>query len=313
MRSVSSALGYKIYPIGIEDSNTGELTGIFPLAQVKNFISGSKLISFPLTTHCEPLVGEELIEKIYDKVNSELKRIDFLEFRSLDYSCNMEGANLNENFVIHVLELEETEDKTFQKFHGTSIRALIKKTEKNKLKFEIINSAIGLKAFYSLYSDLRRRLGLPILPYKFFNSIFTNLIKDDRIIIPIVKYENFTVAAGFILKFKDTFYIEYTASDNSRLSLYPNQKLYWEIIKIAIKDGAKFVDFGRAEINHNSLITFKERWNAKRRKLRYWRVGGKLEKTSSVGNGKTFFMKINKHLPKSLLKLEGSILYKYRS
>ena len=74
LRSVSSALGYKIYPIGIEDSNTGELTGIFPLAQVKNFISGSKLISFPLSTHCEPLVGEELIEKIYDKVNSELKK-----------------------------------------------------------------------------------------------------------------------------------------------------------------------------------------------------------------------------------------------
>ena len=76
----------------------------------------------------------------------------------------MEGANLNENFVIHILELEESEDKTFQKFHGTSIRAPIRKTEKKGLKFEIINSAIGLKAFYSLYSDLRRRLGLPISP-----------------------------------------------------------------------------------------------------------------------------------------------------
>lgn len=311
LRSVSSALRYKIYSVGVENSNNGELTGIFPLAQVKNFTSGSKLISFPLTTHCEPLVSEEQIKNIYDKIISELGKNDFLEFRSLDYTFNIEGANLNENFLNHILELEETEDKTFQKFHGTSIQALIKKTRKNKLKFEIINSTIGLKAFYSLFSDLRKRLGLPILPYKFFKSIFTNLIKDDRILIPIVKHEDIIVAAGFILKFKDTFYIEYTASDNSRLSLYPNQKLYWEIIKIAINERAKFVDFGRVETNHNSLITFKERWNAKRRQLKYWRIGSEQETKSLAGKNKSVFVKINKHLPKSLLKLQGRILYKY--
>lgn len=300
-----------MFSIGAENSNSGELAGIFPLAQVKNFTSGSKFISFPLTTHCEPLIEEGHIKEIYDKIIPQLGKNDFLEFRSLDYSCNMEGANLNENFLNHILELEETEDKTFQKFHGTSVQALIKKTEKNKLKFEIINSTIGLKAFYSLFSDLRQRLGLPILPYKFFKSIFTNLIKDDRILIPMVKHEDIVVAAGFILKFKDTFYIEYTASDNSRLSLYPNQKLYWEIIKIAINEGAKFVDFGRVEINHNSLITFKERWNAKRRKLRYWRVGGEQETNSLAGKGKSVFVKINKHLPKCLLRLQGKLLYNY--
>ncbi|MDY0081685.1 MAG: GNAT family N-acetyltransferase [Ignavibacteriaceae bacterium] len=287
------------------------MTGILPLAQVKNFFSGSKLISFPLTTHCEPLVEEEQLKKIYDRLISGSGKNDFVELRSLDYSCNMEGASLNEDFVIHLLELEETEEKTFQNFHETSVKALIKKNEKNNLKFEIDNSTVGLKAFYSLFSDLRKRLGLPIPPYKIFNSIFTNLVKDDRILIPIVKHDGFVVAAGFILKFKDTFYIEYTASNNSKLNLYPNQKLYWEIIKTAIKDGAKFIDFGRAKKNHNSLITFKERWNAKKKKLRYWRIGNKLEAKSSDGNSKSVFVKINKHLPKSILKLEGKILYKY--
>ena len=281
------------------------------MAQVKNFISGSKLISFPLSTHCEPLVCEELIKKIYDKVNSELKKNDFIEFRSLDFSCNMEGTSLNENYLTHILELEESTDETFRKFHGTSIRASIRRAEKNGLRFEIINSTNGLKAFYSLYTDLRKRLGLPFLPYKFFNCIFTNLIKDDRILIPLVKYEDSTVAAGFILKYKDTFYLEYTASDNSRFNLYPNHKLFWEIIKIAIKNKAKFVDFGRTEVNNNSLITFKEKWNAKRRQLKYWRVGSQPETKSLAGSGKTFFLKINKHLPKSLLNLQGRILYKH--
>ncbi|MFZ1703736.1 MAG: GNAT family N-acetyltransferase [Saprospiraceae bacterium] len=304
-------MGYKLYPFGVENSNSGELAGIFPLAQVKNFTSGSKLISFPLTTHCEPLVEEEHIKKFYDKIISESGIKDFLEFRSLDYSCILEGAKLNENFVIHVLELEETEDKTFQKFHGTSVRASIRRAEKNGLTFELNNSLIGLKAFYSLYTNLRRRLGLPILPFKFFESTFTNLIKDDRILIPVVKYENLIVAAGFILKFKDTFYLEYTASDYSKLDLYPNHKLFWEIIKIALRNKAKFVDFGRTEVDNNSLVTFKDKWNTTRRKLKYWRVGSDQETKSLAGKNKSVFVKINKHLPKSLLRLQGKILYKY--
>ena len=311
MRSVSSALRYKIYPVGVENSNTGKLTGIFPLAQVKNFTSGSKLISFPLTTHCEPLVSEEQIKKIYDKIISEPGKKDFFEFRTLDYSCNLEGAILNEKFLTHILELEESEDKTFQKFHGTSIRASIRRAEKKGLSLEIINSTAGLKAFYSLYTNLRKRLGLPILPYKFFNSVFTDLIKDDRILIPVVKYEDLIVAAGFILKFKDTFYLEYTASDYSRLDLYPNHKLFWEIIKIAIKNKAKFVDFGRTEVNNSSLVTFKDKWNTTRRQLKYWRIGSEQETKSLAGKNKSVFVKINKHLPKSLLKLQGRILYKY--
>ncbi len=312
LKSISSSLGYKFYPIGIENSDTGELTGILPLAQVKNFLSGSKLISFPLTTHCEPLVEEEQLKKIYDKLISESGKNDFVEIRSLDYDCNVERASLNENFVIHVLELEETEEKTFQNFHRTSVQALIKKTEKNNLKFEIDNSTVGLKAFYSLFSDLRKRLGLPIPPYKFFHNIYTNLIKDDRVLIPIVKHEDLVIAAGFVLKFNDTFYIEYTASDSSSLSLYPNQKLYWEIIKIAIRGGARFVDFGRSELTHKSLITFKERWNTKRKRLKYWRIGSQAEEPSSTRKGKATFVKINKHLPKSVLQLQGKIFYKYK-
>ena len=305
------AQGYKIYPLGIEDSNTGELNGIFPLAQVKNLTFGSKLISFPLTTHCEPLVSEEQIKKIFDKIISEPRKNDFFEFRTLDYSCTLEEATLNENFLIHVLELEESEDKTFQKFHGTSIRASIRRAEKKRLSLEIINSTFGLKAFYTLYTNLRKRLGLPILPYKFFNSVFTNLIKDDRILIPVVKHEDLIVAAGFILKFKDTFYLEYTASDYSKLDLYPNHKLFWEIIKIAIKNKAKFVDFGRTEVNNNSLVSFKDKWNTNRRQLKYWRIGSKQETKSLDGKSKSVFIKINKHLPKSLLMLQGKILYKY--
>ncbi len=297
--------------MGIENSYTSEIVGIFPLAQIKNFTSGSKLISFPLTTHCEPLIEEEQIKKIFDKMTSYCGDNLFLEIRSLDYSCNLEGVNLNENFLIHILELEESEDETFKKFHGTSVRASIRRAEKKGLTFELDNSINGLKSFYSLYANLRKRLGLPILKFNFFESVYINLFKDNKVLIPLVKSNNFIIAAGFILKFKDTYYLEYTASDNSKLDLYPNHILFWEVIKIAIRDKAKYVDFGRTEISNNSLIAFKDKWNTKRKQLKYWQIGSKQKVKPLPGICKSFIVKVNKHLPASLLKLQGKIIYKY--
>lgn len=281
------------------------------MAQVKNLISGNKIISFPLTTHCEPLINDDQLKIIYEKMILEPGKIDFIELRALDYSCTLKRTVLNEDFIIHILKLDESEDKTFQKFHGTSIRASIRRAEKKGLSVEINNDKSGLKTFYSLFTKLRKRLGLPILPFQFFDSIFINLVKDDRVFIPVVKYKDIPIAAGIVLKFKDTFYLEYTASDFSRLDLYPNHKLIWEIIKNAIKNKAKFIDFGRTEVNNISLVTFKNKWNTDIKHLKYYKIGCEQGINSLSENSKSFFVNINKHLPKSLLKVQGKVLYKY--
>lgn len=70
------------------------------------------------------------------------------------------------------------------------------------------------------------------------------------ITLPIVEKDNSSIAAGFILNFKDTYYLEYTASDKNSLNLYPNHKLFWEVITSAQSNGASKVDFGRTPLEN---------------------------------------------------------------
>ena len=81
--------------------------------------------------------------------------------------------------------------------------------------------------------------------------------------VPIVEYEGKVIAGATVLRFKDTFHFEYSASDQMFLRLCTNQFLIWEVIKIAYDEGMKYFDFGRTDLTNKSLIEFKERWQAK--------------------------------------------------
>jgi lipid II:glycine glycyltransferase (peptidoglycan interpeptide bridge formation enzyme) len=131
----------------------------------------------------------------------------------------------------------------------------------------------------------------------------------DLISLPLVKKDNLPVAAGFILNFKNTYYLEYTASDRTKLNLYPNHKLFWEVIKLAQNNGASIVDWGRTSVDNESLIIFKEKWNTRKNSVYnfVYPARGKIKREQGALN--KYLMKVNRALPVSLLKIEGKIIY----
>ena len=86
----------------------------------------------------------------------------------------------------------------------------------------------------------------------------------------IIEYKNKIIAASITLKYKNTYYYEYSAADSQYFKLNPNQKLIWEIIKIAHGDGAKKFDFGSSSLTNKSLIEFKKRWDNREQLLHYY-------------------------------------------
>ena len=93
---------------------------------------------------------------------------------------------------------------------------------------------------------------------------------DNFLVVPLIEYEGKVIAAATVLRFKDTHYLEYSASDPHYRQLCANQMLIWEVIKMAHGEGAKYFDFGRSSLRNRSLIDFKERWGAKKHQLQYY-------------------------------------------
>jgi hypothetical protein len=297
--------------VAFERRETSQFEGIVPFLLIKSRITGKRLVSLPLTSYCDPLVPEQELEHVVHFAFEHHPDIDYLELRFLE-NIGKHTTSIFQNqsyFVTHILRLDLELDQLFKSFHDTSVRQRIKRAGKKGLRFRIAEEEEDLRKFYQLQTAVRKRHGLPPQPYSFFANLWKLLRPRNFLSVPLIEYEGKVIAAAIVLKFKRTFHLEYSASDQNFLKLCPNQKLIWEVIKIAHRDGARYFDFGRSSVKHRSLIEFKERWGAKRHHLIYCHFPKTKRKDMESGVWRKILEFTNGHLPCRLLQLEGRLIY----
>jgi hypothetical protein len=313
IKSIIKTFNHKAYYLLLEDSGKNIL-GLFPFVLLNSPITGKRIVSPPFSTYCDLLFPNDLIPVAISFLKEQFPEYKRIELRTLkSYSQSLSNFTNTQDFVTHFLELTDSITKTFDSFHGTSVRASIRRAEKNNLKIRFGNTIEDLKIFHHFETSLRKRLDFPPLPLKFFYNLWMEFARYDLIYLPIIYKGSEPIAAGFILNFKETFYLEYTASEKKFFNLYPYHKLFWEVIKLAHNNGAKMVDFGRSSADNLNLTTFKEKWNTKKHNIHHYY----LPKTDILHSNKKIFLNvletINKVLPKKILELEGRIIYPHLS
>ncbi len=301
--------GYTPVYVSMENASTGEIMGGLPMMMVKSRLTGTRLSSLPFAGYCDPLIKNEKLACFLSFISSRYPRIDYLELksrqdRSPDY---ISGSQLSD-FVTHILDIGLPSDQLFQSFHSTSIQQRIRRARREGLTFRLGHGEKDILDFYHLEIATRKKHGLPPAPLSFFLNLWRYLEKEGLIYLPLIEYRNRVVAAAILLKFKDTFYFEYSASDQLFLKLSPNQLLIWESIKLAQEEGALFFDFGRSSLDNLSLIEFKERWNAARIPLSYYYLPPK-HLNAQKGTRRRILESINRYMPQRLLRIQGELIY----
>lgn len=312
---LKSTFDHKFFYVALEDIETDKLKGIVPFMLVKSWLTGQRLVSLPFTTYCNPLIPKEHLKNVISFVFEFNLEIDYLELKFIknDEEYVLEGFEELSTYVTHILTLDIPLEQLFRSFHNTSVRQRIKRADKNKLKLRMAGKEEDLEKFYSLQTKIRKVYGLPPQPYTFFKNMWEILKPKNLLFVPLIEYNGRVIAGAMVLKFKDTFYFEYSASDQNFLKLGPNHKLIWEVIKIAHKEGARYFDFGRSSLSHRSLIEFKDRWGAKRHKLIYYYYPKANRIDTENGSRRKYLALINSHFPLSFLRLEGKLIYPHLS
>ncbi len=308
---LKSTYNYNFFNIALERSGTGELEGIFPLMIVNSWLTGKRLVSLPFTTYCNPLIPKNELPKVINFALDNHSDIHYVELKFLEDS-QVEVPDIfkkDSSYVTHILEINGSLDQLLRSFHNKSIRQRIKKAQRKNLKFKIADKKDALNIFYKLETSVRKKHGLPPQPYSFFRNMWSILKPKNLLFVPVVEFEDKIIAAAIVLKFKDIYYFEYSASDHNHLKLSPNQMLIWEIIKIASSNQIKHLDFGRSSLQNPSLIKFKERWGAKKHQLSYYYYPKMKCINTETGIGRNIIESCNRHIPDSLLQLEGKIIY----
>ncbi|WP_348344629.1 hypothetical protein [Ignavibacterium sp.] len=192
----------------ISKNGKNEIDGIIPLVETSGFLRRKKIISLPLSTYCNPLFKGENLKDAIQFIRNNKGQNKVIDFRATEnFSNELSDFRITSEYCTHILKLKSTLEETFNSFHPTSVRASIRRAEKNNLTIEWNNSSEHLNIFNELEFKLRKRLLLPPIPFKFFRNVFDELRQFNMISLPVVYKDKIPIAAGFILNFKDTFYL----------------------------------------------------------------------------------------------------------
>jgi CelD/BcsL family acetyltransferase involved in cellulose biosynthesis len=251
--------------LALVDSMNDDIRAALPLFEVQSWLTGRRLVSIPFATLSDPLISEphhgyKLLEAA--AALAEELEVSRLEIRTLHSRQLIE----NSRFVVdpfykhHYLALNAEPEELRKSFHYKAVRYEINKAEKSDLSFRLAKEKSQLRQFYALYMQTRKRLGLPVQPYQYFDAIWETFNGPGRCLLVFAMHRGELAAAQLYFRFNGRVSMEFEAWDTRFRNLSPNHYLIWKTINLSCREGFQIFDFGRTSPANAALMDFKRRW-----------------------------------------------------
>lgn len=240
-----------------------ELIAALPFYHVKSVLTGNRLVSVPFGTICDPLVtNQKDAQSLIDRVISQTNKAKYLEIRTLfsSHIGKLDNFLAHNFFKHHFLRLDRDPDSLKKSFDRTNVRQRINRSLKSDLILIDGSTEKDLRDFFNLHAKTRKRLGLPVQPYRFFLNLFNTFYSSGKLELLLTKYQEQVIAGVINFRFRKRVSIEFSVYDEQFRKFSPIHFLFWNTILRAMKNGDTILDFGRTSPNNTSLMNFKKRW-----------------------------------------------------
>jgi len=176
---------------------------------------------------------------------------------------NFKTEGFHDIFTTVIIPLESVD--SFEDYLTNSIsrnaRSKIYKGQSSGFEF-IVLAEKDLPEFYNLYCEHIKFLGSVPHPVDYFQKIIDAHAANKNLFMFGVRHGGKLVAANLFVLNNDYLEVKFLADDVSERRLFPNNFLYAEMIKWAINEGVKFIDFGGIPNSMRSNIEFKKSFGA---------------------------------------------------
>ena len=263
-RVIERSFGHTAHYLTARDADN-RICGILPLVHMKSSLFGSFLVSLPFFNYGGVLSdGPDHDSILLGESRRLLKHIGagHAEFRHL--SIQGKGMPTKQHKVTMILDLEHDEASQWNTLDA-KVRNQVRKAEKSGLS-AVDGHAELLDGFYEVFCRNMRDLGTPVHAKSFFRNILETFPSTTRIISVLSNGK--TVASGLLTWFRSTLEVPWASSIRDFKAYCPNNLLYWEAIRFAIRNGSRRFDFGRSTPGEGTY-QFKKQWGAKPVQL-YW-------------------------------------------
>ena len=260
---------YRLAPRAYVVTDTdGAPRGGLPFCEVADAL-GPRLVALPFSDAGDPLVdSSEAWRAVFSRLEAHGVPI---RLRCLDAHIAMADERLAvaKRARWHTLALAPGPDTLRAGFAAPTRRA-IRKAERGGVTIRPLEGLAGLAEFHRLHVALRKRkYRLLAQPPAFFAALERRFsavggwwplgaFVGDRL-----------VAATIYLRWGDTLYYKFNASDLDALDARPNDLLVWAGITLAHGLGCRALDLGPSDDDQPGLIRFKRGFGAAERELRF--------------------------------------------
>jgi Acetyltransferase (GNAT) domain len=248
-------------------SGSGKLVAGIPIYRVKSSFLGNRTVSIPFATLCDPLVnsGNQMKTLVTHLSGSHSGSMRISTWRAAE-TLGLEDKTYDTGFLHHFLTLDSPFEELTRQFSKTAVRQMVVRAQRSGVDVEAYGGDIGLKTFYDLYCLTRHRLGLPSMPFRFFDSLYRHL-GSDRVLLLHARRGTQVLGSILAFKWKEMIAVECMGEGPEARKLGVNQLLWWEAIRLACEQGYRLFSFGRTHQSNKGLVDFKRRWGTQQELL----------------------------------------------
>lgn len=262
----------------------GVWAAVFPV--FRRLLNRSELGEIPLPVYyAEPVFNPALDFKINPKeLATEL--MDFLKLDLLSmnfYEIYSPGRILfggfQTKFLAYIFDIGDETDA------GKILMSKIDKKARNQIVAGLKNNPeitdLDIDEFYALYQKHRKRLGVGPREKSYFENLSQAFGANFKILG--LKRRNLIIGANLFVFNKNYLWLINNVFDPDFAFVFPNNVLYWEMIRWGIGRGIRYFDYGGTAPGDMGLRHFKENFGGKprpiyskvfykngRARLKYW-------------------------------------------
>jgi FemAB-related protein (PEP-CTERM system-associated) len=247
------------------------IEGVLPLCRFRGLTGARQLVSLPFLDSAGVLAAsdaarEALLARAAQRAGELAAR--FCELRQTQATALIRAAESAPDRVDLALALEPDEERQWKAI-GAKTRNQTRKAEKEGLTLAAGANESLLDAFYEPFVANMRDLGSPVHSRRFFAALVAAFGDQLRLIVTTRGAQ--PVGGLVAIHHQTRVYVPWASTLRSERARCPNNQLYWEAIRWAIRRGAREFDFGRSPID-SGTHRFKLGWGAQERPLAWARV-----------------------------------------
>jgi FemAB-related protein (PEP-CTERM system-associated) len=265
---------------------SGALAGVLPLVRFRSLGGRRELVSMPFLDTGGILArsgdaATALLDAALRLTRETRARV--LELRqpeplhALPSPSSLEPA-YRSNLVLPLQQAEEAQWKEI----GAKVRNQTRKAEREGLRIAAGDPSQLAREFYQPFSVNMRDLGSPVHAERFYRMAAQHF--GERLRFIVVRDGQRSIGGLVAIRYADTVTVTWASTLRSERSRCPNNLIYWEALRWAIRHGAHAFDFGRSR-RDGGTYRFKRGWGAEDRPLAWVRLnpaGDPIELTAAA-------------------------------